>query len=70
MFFPDIAELVPSARFTCIISDPRDVIASMIIVDKKLAGSGINQDLMSQIFNTRNMKLLSQHFKSFYIPVL
>ena len=70
MVFPEISELIDSARFVCIIRDPRDVIASMIKVGKKLAQSGIKNDPMSQIFNKRDMRILSRHYKSFYIPVL
>lgn len=70
MVFPDISELISSARFICIIRDPRDVIASMVRVGQKLAEKGINNDPMAQIFNKRDMRILSQHFKSFYMPVL
>ena len=49
--------------------DPRDVIASMIEVGKKLKAQGTATDAMARLFIGRNMDQLSQHVMSFYEPV-
>jgi hypothetical protein len=70
MLFPEIAELLPEARFVCVVRDPRDVIASMIEVGRKLAAEGIADDAMGRLFVRRDMAALSRHFLSFYVPAL
>jgi hypothetical protein len=69
MLFPELAELLPKARFLCVMRDPRDVIASMIEVGKKLQAQGTATDAMARLFIGRNMDQLSQHVMSFYEPV-
>lgn len=69
MLFPELGELLPKARFLCVIRDPRDVIASMIEVGKKLKAQGTATDSMARLFIGRNIDHLSQHVLSFYEPV-
>ena len=70
MLFPELAELLPQAKFVCVVRDPRDVIASMIEVGRKLDAQGIADDPMGRMFVSRNMRALSQHYLSFYLPAL
>jgi len=65
MYFPEVSELLDDALFIIILRDPRDVIASMVRVGDKLAAEG-----ESHFFQQRDMKLLSSHYKKFYIPAL
>ncbi len=69
MLFPELGELLPKARFLCVMRDPRDVIASMIEVGKKLKAQGKDTDAMARMFIGRDMTQLSQHVMSFYDPV-
>ncbi|MBI1733486.1 MAG: sulfotransferase [Gammaproteobacteria bacterium] len=69
MLFPELAELLPRARFLCLIRDPRDVIASMIEVGRKLKTQGMTGDSMARLFIGRDMEQLSRHVLSFYEPV-
>lgn len=64
MLFPDIAELISDAKFLVIVRDPRDVIASMLEVEEKLVRQG------QSAFPRRDMAALSNHYKSFYAPVM
>ena len=70
MLFPELAELLPAARFICVVRDPRDVIASMIEVGQRLDHPSLNQDVMARLFRSRDMAAISRHFLSFYKPVL
>lgn len=65
--FPEVDELVDDARFLVIIRDPRDTIASMNEVAKKLrkAGQGTNLTNMQN-----DMKQLSSHYKSYFDRLL
>lgn len=69
MMFTHLHHLLPESKFLCIVRNPLDVIASMIVVGKKLEKNGI-QDSMSKLFNSLDMQALSQHFLSFYQPLL
>ena len=69
MYFPELSELLPRARFVCVIRDPRDVIASMIEVGRKMKAQGTTGDAMARLFIGRNMEQLSQHVLSFYEPL-
>ncbi len=70
MLFPELAELLPRAKFICVIRDPRDVIASMIEVGRKLQAQGQTKDVMARLFTGRNMDDLCRHVQSFYEPVV
>ena len=70
MLFPELVELLPAARFICVVRDPRDVIASMIEVGRKLDEKGIADDPMGRMFVRRDMRALSRHYLSFYLPAL
>lgn len=70
MLFPELAQLLTGARFVCVVRDPRDTIASMIEVGKKLKDGQISQDAMARLFTSGDMKAISRHYLSFYQPVL
>ncbi|ROT99262.1 sulfotransferase [Marinobacter sp. R17] len=65
MYFPELHELLPESVFILIARDPRDIIASMIEVGEKLRKQG-----QKHFFQSRDIKQLSQHMKSFYAPSL
>ena len=65
ILFPDLFELLPAARFLIILRDPRDAIASMVEVGRRMQDEG---KIFS--FQKRDMAQLSAYFKSFYAPVL
>jgi hypothetical protein len=69
MLFPELGELLPRARFLCVLRDPRDVIASMIDVGRKLKSQGVTGDSMARLFIGRDMEQMSKHVLSFYEPV-
>lgn len=69
MLFPELAELLPRAKFVCVVRDPRDVIASMVRVGQKL-GTHAASDAMGRLFQARDMTALSRHVMSFYRPVI
>lgn len=69
-YFPELYELLPDARFVCIVRDPRDVIASMVEVGARLARDGMAADAMARLFTSRRMSDLSAHYLSFYAPIV
>jgi hypothetical protein len=69
MLFPELGELLPKARFLCVVRDPRDAIASMVKVGGRLHEAGV-QDEMARMFTRRNMDELTRFFLSFYEPAL
>lgn len=64
LYFPDLFELLPAARFVVILRDPRDAISSMIEVGQELQAEG-----KKTFFQKRHMAELSKYFKSFYDPI-
>lgn len=70
MLFPDLAELMPRAKFICVVRDPRDVVASMIQVGERLGKEGISQEPMARLFISRDVPALCRHYVSFYAPSL
>lgn len=67
MLFPDVASLVPDARFVCIVRDPRDVIASLIRVGERMHATGV-VDAMGRVFLSRDIDTMVAYFHSFYAP--
>ena len=63
--FPELFELLPAARFLVILRDPRDAMASMVEVGRKMQDEG-----MTHVFQKRDMDQLSNYFISFYSRVL
>jgi hypothetical protein len=63
--FPELAALVPEARFVMTMRDPRDVMASMIDV-----GARMQQQGQTHFFQNRDIEYLSNYIKSFYAPGL
>lgn len=70
VLFPELAELLPKAKFLCIVRDPRDVLASMIKVGARLKDQGTETDIMSRLFLSRDIPALCRHYLSFYGPAL
>ena len=64
LYFADLFELLPAARFVVMLRDPRDAIASMIEVGKKL-----DTEEKKNYLPKRDMAELSKYFKSFYGPI-
>ena len=69
LYFPELAELLPQARFLVIVRDPRDAVASMVRVGERLRASGAD-DIFTRMFSLRDMGALGRHYLSFYEPVL
>jgi hypothetical protein len=65
MLFADLFELVPEARFVVTMRDPRDIMASMIDVGRRMQQQGQNH-----FFQQRDIEQLSNYIKSFYAPLL
>lgn len=63
--FPHLFQLVPEARFMISMRDPRDTMASMIEVGKRMQQQG-----QQHFFQQRNIETLSNYIKTFYAPTL
>lgn len=64
MYFPEVWELIPQARFIMIVREAKDAIASMMRVGEKMAEKGARH-----FFQNRDMKEMVNYYKSFYVPV-
>ncbi len=64
MFFPSLWQLVPAARFVMIIRDPRDIVASMLDVGKKMTNKGSDH-----LFNSGDIEQIAKSLAKFYGPV-
>lgn len=63
LYFPELHELLgDEARFLVLMRDPRDVIASMLDVGRRMAAQGI-----SHLFNQGNLFEMVNQFKFFYV---
>ncbi|MFC4347224.1 sulfotransferase family protein [Kordiimonas lipolytica] len=65
LLFPTLWNLVPESKFVIAIRDPRDTIASMLEVGKKMAAQGQNHP-----FNTHSVPEIAKHMRGFYSQVL
>ncbi|WP_456427600.1 sulfotransferase [Rhodocaloribacter sp.] len=63
--FPDLFELMPSARFICMMRDPRDVVASLLRVGEKMLEKGRN-DFVAAATRARDIGRLCRYFTGFY----
>jgi hypothetical protein len=63
--FPDLFELMPSARFICMMRDPRDVVASLLRVGEKMLEKGRN-DFVAAATRARDIERLCRYFTGFY----
>lgn len=68
-FFPDLVSLLPEAHFVVMVRDPRDVVASLLAVGRKLLDRQ-QGGILAEAARTRNIRALCQHFLAFYTPVL
>lgn len=66
-FFPDLAMLVPDAKFVVSVRDPRDAIASMLAVSERQRRSG-GDDFLANVRD--DARKLCAFYKSYYAPVL
>lgn len=63
--FPQLFELVPEAKFVITMRDPRDIMASMIEVGKRMKKQG-----QQHFFQQRDIEHLSNYIKTFYAATL
>ena len=63
MFFPSLWKLIPEAKFVIIVRDPRDIVASMLDVGKKMAEGGSDH-----LFNSGNIEEIAKSLAQFYGP--
>lgn len=66
-FFPELADLLPHARFVVSVRDPKDAIASIIEVGKRLRERGLQQMVVEM---GRDVPKLCNHLKSYYAPLV
>ncbi|WP_457651486.1 sulfotransferase [Rhodocaloribacter sp.] len=66
--FPDLFELMPAARFICMVRDPRDVVASLLRVGEKMLAKGRN-DFVAAATRARDVGRLCRYFTGFYAPL-
>ncbi|QXD16009.1 sulfotransferase [Rhodocaloribacter litoris] len=66
--FPEVYELLPSARFICMVRDPRDVVASLLKVGEKMLAQGRN-DFVAQATRGRDLVALCRYLMAFYAPL-
>ena len=65
-FFPELFELLGDCKFVCMIRDPRDTIASMLKVARRLHAENQNPGG----FPGSDINALCQHYVSYYAPLL
>ncbi len=69
-WFLELGELVPEAKFLCVVRDPRDAVASLIEVGHKMPESSKIYDSVGRILNSGNIKAIADHYLGFYYHVL
>lgn len=65
IFFPELNDLLPDCRFICMLRDPRDTIASMIRVSRKLSKLKVSRNP----YAGQSVTQLSHNYLSFYQPL-
>lgn len=68
-FFPALARLLDSARFLCMVRDPRDAIASMVQVGRRMPAD-TSETMIRELFNSGDMVRLGNFFLNMYGAVL
>lgn len=68
--FPDLAGLLPQARFICMYRDPKDVMASLLQVQQRMRRHSLPEPPVGRLARKRDIAGLCRHVDSFYRPLL